>query len=66
MSALRLALKPAPSRNAFALQAMTARAAVFKDRRVPRGGSRNWSQLWMDDWLDDEEIQRELADARPE
>jgi hypothetical protein len=52
---------PAP-RNAFALAARSTRSATFKDRRTPRGGTRNWARQWIDEGLDDDLGSDEQAD----
>lgn len=46
---------PLMPRNAFVLQARSARAAIFKDRRAPRGGSRDWGRQWLDELSDEPE-----------
>jgi hypothetical protein len=37
-----------PRRNPLALDAMRRRSEKFKDRRAPRGGSRNWRHEYGD------------------
>ena len=49
-------------RNAFAFAARTARSAVFKDRRAPRGGTQNWAKQWLDEGTDDNLGPDEMAD----
>jgi hypothetical protein len=53
--------RPMILRNAFSLAARKARAATFKDRRTPRGGSQNRARLWLDEALEEQEFHEEFA-----